>query len=110
MTYSSRSWLWYALYSAKNKKGGRRAAWSEERTKRTLAENPELTEIYEAAKALGEILADENAMGEEILARLAAYRKAKSDYEAKLKKARDELKGILGPRQEAVLVMRGTLD
>jgi len=66
--------------------------------------------LLQAAEALRSIMGNESATPEEIQARLAAYRAARAEAEAELKKAQEELRGLLTVRQEAELVLMGLLD
>lgn len=51
-----------------------------------------------------------NAPEQEINQRLQAYRDARKKAEAELQAAREDLRDVLTPRQEAVLVMAGMLE
>ncbi len=68
------------------------------------------TEVGRATSALREVLEDENAPAEQIRERLDALRAARQAAEAELTTARDELRGLLTQRQEAILVMSGMLE
>jgi hypothetical protein len=70
---------------------------------------PEAEANPEAA-ALQKALADENTPAAEIQAKLEAYRKAQAVKEVELKEARDKLRAAVTARQEAILVLMGTLD
>jgi hypothetical protein len=61
-------------------------------------------------RALAEALDLESTSADDIKAKLAAYRKARQVKEEELKKAREELRSVLTVRQEARLVLQGTLD
>ena len=63
-----------------------------------------------ASRELMQTLQDENASADTISAKLQAYRDARAAAEEKLKAAREDLKGVVNERQEAVLVMRGLLE
>ena len=98
-------------YYARAKKEGREIPkFYEEYEKSLLAESPELADAMAAAKALVQALIDEKATNAEIKEKLAAYHKARSEFEARLKKAQDELRQLLDARQEAVLIAYGVLD
>ncbi|MCK6489276.1 MAG: hypothetical protein L6R48_13280 [Planctomycetes bacterium] len=71
---------------------------------------PEVKEVADAAKALGALVADHQANEAEVGAALARLRKARTAFHASLGKAQDELRSVLTPRQEAVLVDNGTLE
>lgn len=62
------------------------------------------------AAALQEALDNQNTSAESLQEKLDAFRKAAADREAKLKEAREELRELVTPRQEALLVLNGTLD
>jgi Spy/CpxP family protein refolding chaperone len=71
---------------------------------------PEVKEVADAAKALGALVADRQANEAEVGAALNRLRKARTAFHASLGKAQDELRSVLTPRQEAVLVDNGTLE
>jgi len=62
------------------------------------------------SKALQEVLDSSTATPEEIQAKLTAFREARKKKEAELQAAREELRKVLTVRQEAILVLLGTLD
>ncbi len=62
------------------------------------------------ATALRQLLADAGATPETIAERLTALREARAKQAEELKKAREELRAVLTLRQEAQLVLNGTLD
>ncbi|MCC6486827.1 MAG: hypothetical protein IT364_04945 [Candidatus Hydrogenedentes bacterium] len=62
------------------------------------------------AQALQETLADANASQEDISAKLAALRKAREEAAKMLDDAQAALRDVLTVRQEATLVLMGTLD
>jgi len=53
---------------------------------------------------------ESNASADDIKAKLAAYRTARKDRQAKLTQAQEELKKVLTPKQEAVAVMNGLCE
>ncbi len=53
---------------------------------------------------------ESNASKEELKAKLAKYREARKDKEAKLAKAQDDLKKVLSVKQEAAAVLMGLLQ
>ena len=66
-----------------------------------------------AAKASAELqstLDNKDAKPEEIKTKLEALRDARTKAKAELTKAQDDLKGLLTPRQEAVMVENGMLE
>jgi hypothetical protein len=63
-----------------------------------------------AVVELQEVLADEAATSEQIQAKLQAFRAARKKAEAELKQAQEKLRQVLTVRQEAQLVLSGTLD
>lgn len=72
--------------------------------------DPTVQEIQDATKALTTILGDAQANGAEVTATMARLRKARESYKTVLGKAQEELRSVMTPRQEAVLVERGILD
>lgn len=64
--------------------------------------SPEVDALQKAIEA--------KAPAEEIKAKLAKFREARKANEAKLAKAREELRQVLTVRQEAVMVMMGMLE
>lgn len=73
--------------------------------------NPEnQTELAKASRELRDAVGAENASPETIAAKLKAFREARTKAEEALKTAREDLKGVLSERQEAVLVSRGVLE
>jgi hypothetical protein len=53
---------------------------------------------------------EKDASKEDLKAKMAAYRKAKADKEAALKKAQDDLKKVLTTKQEAVALQMGLVN
>ena len=68
------------------------------------------SELQKASTQLREVLQKEDSAPEDITAKLTAYRAAKKAAEKELAVAQAELKKVLNIRQEAKLVMMGTLD
>jgi len=66
--------------------------------------------VQEKAQALRQLLADKSSSAEAIKTAVAELRDAKAKAHADLKKAQDELRDLLTPRQEAVLIMAGMLE
>jgi len=66
--------------------------------------------MAQATQALGETLRNEDAGADEIERRLEAFRAAREAALADLETAREELRGVLSQRQEAMLVLMGMLD
>ncbi len=71
---------------------------------------PSTKEVQDATKALSSLLADAQANATEVAAALVRVRAARAALTAVVAKAQEDLRGVLTPRQEAVLVERGTLD
>lgn len=71
---------------------------------------PSVQEIQDAATALTTLLGDAQANGNEVTAAMARLRKARETFKTTLDKAQEELRSVMTPRQEAVLVERGILD
>jgi Spy/CpxP family protein refolding chaperone len=61
-------------------------------------------------EALDQALGSESSSTADIKAKLASVREARKKAEAELKKAREELRQVLTLKQEARLVLMGTLD
>jgi hypothetical protein len=68
------------------------------------------SEVAKAGRELRTLIESDGADSKDIAARLEAYRAARAKAETELKTARDELKGLVTQRQEAVLVMMGLLE
>lgn len=73
-------------------------------------EGAEDSALRKATDALRQAVEDEAAPPETLKARLDELRAARAAAEAELKKAQDELRGVLTVRQEAQLVLMGLLD
>lgn len=67
-------------------------------------------EVAKATAALRETLQNTDATPEEITTKLTALRDARTKATADLEEARKDLKSVVTPRQEAVLVLAGTLQ
>jgi hypothetical protein len=66
--------------------------------------------VEQKSRDLRASLENKEAKPEELKAKLAAYREARQKAKADLTKAQEELRELLTVRQEAVLVMMGTLE
>lgn len=66
--------------------------------------------VAQKARDLQASLENKEAKGEEIKAKLAALREARTKANADLKAAQEELRGLLTARQEGLLVVMGTLE
>ena len=73
------------------------------------AEEPQ-TEIGKAASSLQTVLQNEASTSAQIKESLTAYRKAREKVRQELAKAQEQLREVLTLRQEAQLVLMGTLD
>lgn len=62
------------------------------------------------ADALQTVLENKDASSDDIKAKLTAYRTARQQREADLKKSREDLRKVLTLRQEAQMVLMGYLD
>lgn len=71
---------------------------------------PESAVAFPEEEALKKAIEAKDTPAEEIKAKLTAYREARQKKEEAYKKACEELKKVLTPRQEAILVLQGTLD
>ena len=63
-----------------------------------------------AARELRDTLENKEAAADQIAAKLAALREARAKAKGELESAQKDLKEVLTPRQEAVMVSLGTLD
>lgn len=70
----------------------------------------ELSPVQQTRRDLGETLRDENATEADIQEKLEALRSAREQHEQQLEQARQELREVLTPRQEAQLVIAGVLE
>lgn len=68
------------------------------------------SEFQKASAALSEVTLKTNATPKEISDKLAAFRTAKTAAQKELAAEQDKLKKVLTPRQEAKLVLMGTLN
>jgi hypothetical protein len=71
---------------------------------------PTVKEIQEAAKILKTLNADKQANETEIVSALTRLRKARESFSTLLKNAQNELRTVLTPQQESMMVERGTLE
>jgi hypothetical protein len=74
------------------------------------AQEEEQTPLEAATQALRDLLENEEATPEQIKEALTAYREAREAARQELAKAQEELRALLSMRQEAQLVLMGTLD
>jgi hypothetical protein len=88
---------------------GRRGRGDEERGGPEEAAE-EQTALEKATDSLQEALASEDTPPAQIKERLTAYRAAREKARQELDKAQKELREVLSVRQEAQLVLMGTLD
>ncbi len=72
--------------------------------------DPAVQEIQDATKSLGALLDDQQANANEVGQALNRLRTARTAFQASFAKAQEELRSVLTPRQEAVLVQRGILE
>jgi Spy/CpxP family protein refolding chaperone len=72
--------------------------------------DPSVQEIQDAGKALKVLVDDKQANATEMASAVARLRKARQGFDAVMAKAQEELRSVLTPQQEAVLVDNGTLD
>lgn len=90
---------------------GRRGRGEEaERPERPGQAEEEQSALEKATDSLQEALADEDTPAGQIKERLTAYRAAREKARQELDKAQKELREVLSVRQEAQLVLMGTLD
>jgi Spy/CpxP family protein refolding chaperone len=71
---------------------------------------PTVQEIQESGKALKALVDDKQANATELASAVAKLRKARQGFDAVFSKAQEELRAVLTPQQEAILVDNGTLD
>jgi Spy/CpxP family protein refolding chaperone len=72
--------------------------------------DPSVQEIQDASKALKALIDDKQANAAEMSSAVAKLRKARQGFDAVFAKAQEELRSVLTPQQEAILVDNGTLD
>ena len=72
--------------------------------------NRQRSAVEQASRDLRTLLEDKAASEDQIKQKLAAFREARDKARTELASAQKELKEILMPRQEAVLVTNGMLD
>ena len=72
--------------------------------------DPTVVEIQESSKALKALVDDKQANATELTSAVARLRKARDGFTAALDKAQKDLRAVLTPQQEAMLVDRGTLE
>lgn len=72
--------------------------------------DPTVQEIQDAGKALKALVDDKQANAAEMSSAVAKLRKARQGFDAVFAKAQEELRAVLTPQQEAILVDNGTLD
>jgi len=68
------------------------------------------SEVAKAAQALQDVLDNEQATADQIKAKLTALREAREKAKQELAQAREALRELVTPRQEAQLVLMGILD
>ena len=71
---------------------------------------PTVQEIQDSSKALKALVADTQANATELASAVARLRKARQGFDGVFAKAQEELRAVLTPQQEAILVENGTLD
>lgn len=71
---------------------------------------PSLKEVQDATKALKALVDDAQANAAEVTNAVARVRKSREAFQATLVKAQDELRAVLTPRQEAILIEQGVLE
>jgi Spy/CpxP family protein refolding chaperone len=73
-------------------------------------ERPARNAVEQASRDLQKALEDKGASEDSIKEKLAAFREARDKVRNELTSAQKELKEVVMPRQEAVLVSQGYLD
>jgi len=91
-------------------RGGRRGGGGNGGAAAPAPDPATLSPVQQAARELQDVIANKDAKVEDVKAKLVAYRDARIKALADLTKAQDDLREVLTPRQEAVLVMSGTLN
>ncbi len=76
----------------------------------TTQPDAKVSDLQEKTQALRKVVDNKDSKSQEIRDALAAYRDARAKARAEQEKAQKELKEILTPRQEAILVMKGLLE
>jgi hypothetical protein len=71
---------------------------------------PTVKEIDDASEILKTLNADKQANETEVISALTRLRKARDAFSTLLKNAQNELRSVLTPKQEAILVELGTLE
>jgi hypothetical protein len=71
---------------------------------------PSVKEVQEATKALKTLIDDPQANATELTNSVTRIRKAREAFQAVLGKAQEDLRAVLSPRQEAILIEQGTLE
>ncbi len=104
MGFSGRSWGSRGSRGS----GGRPAPTSP--TAKPGTPTRERSEIEKKTTALGEVLKKEAPTTAEITTALTELRAARAKSQKELTQARKELQGIVTPKQEAMLVLMGTLE
>jgi len=89
---------------------GRRGGPPDRRREGEAETERERSDIEKKTEALRSLLEDESASADSIKAALAALRKARANAQKELAIARKELREIVTSKQEAQLVLMGTLD
>ncbi len=93
-----------------NQRGGRNNFFNPQMLLGDTKLEPTVQEIQDSLKALKALLDDKQANASEITGAVAKLRKARQAYDAVMAKAQEELRAVLTPQQEAILVDNGTLD
>jgi len=73
-------------------------------------ERPARNAVEQASRDLDKVIKDKGATEDQVKEKLTAFREARDKSRAELASAQKELKDVLMPRQEAVLVSDGYLD
>lgn len=72
--------------------------------------DPTVQEIQDSGKALKALVDDTQANATELASAVAKLRKARQAFDVVFAKAQEELRAVLTPQQEAILVDNATLD
>lgn len=91
-------------------RGGRNSFFNPQMLLGDTQLDPTVQEIQEAGKTLKALVDDKQANATELSSSVARLRKARQGFDGMFAKVQEELRAVLTPQQEAILVDNGTLD
>ena len=91
-------------------RGGRNSFFNPQMLLGDTQLDPTVQEIQEAGKTLKALVEDKQANATELSSSVARLRKARQGFDGMFAKVQEELRAVLTPQQEAILVDNGTLD